>query len=248
MTLAAPQLSPDAILLIVTWEAGFPDVTVSKGNKSFRFTWPAQYVTLQCTWLCQECSIISVLCPTALGMTKYRTIKKICSGWSTVQWFNSCYVESQHLKSIKEWLIISKPWIPFSRKNKIVHKKKIPVLSKAGKWRLVPCYSKCKICDCHLLEDLKSAQKKCSLCSGWAQLKLSTLTYMSNGRFAHLSAIFSCKITLNTCRHFLFKSLNLQTARRRWIFLIQTFSTTSFDFSLVTVLVYWNWEIELMCI
>lgn len=237
MTLAPSLLSPDEILLAEMWEAGFPDVTVSKGNKSFRFTWPAQCVSRQCRRLCRECSITSVLYPTALGMTKYRTIKKSCSRWSTVQWLNSCYVESQHLKSIKEWLIISKPWIPFPRKNEIVHLKKIPVLSEAGKWRNVPCYSKCKICDCHLLDGLKSVQKKHNLCSRWAQLKLSTPTYMSNGAFAHSSAIFGCKITVNTRRHFLFKSLNLQTARRRWIFLLRTFSTTSFGFSLVTVLV-----------
>lgn len=77
--------------------------------------------------------------------------------------------------------------------------------------------------------------EKHNMCSGWAQLKQSTLTYMSNGAFAHFSAVFGCKITVNMCRHFLFKSLNLQTARRRWIFLFQTFSKTSQRFSLVTV-------------
>ena len=109
------------------------------------------------------------------------------------------------------------------------------MLSEAGKWRNVPCCSKCKMCNCHLLDDLKSVQKKHNLCSGWAQLKLSPLTYTSSGAFAHSSAIFGCKITVNTCTHFLFKSLNLQTARTRWIFLSQAFSTTSFGFSLVTV-------------
>ena len=248
MALAAAQLSPDEILLPVPWEAGFPDVTVSEGNRNFCFTWPAQRVSFQCTWLCQACSITSALYPTALGVTKYSTIRKICSGWSTVQWFNSCHVETQHLKSIKKWLIISKPLIPFWRKNKIVRLKKIPVFSEAGKWRNVPCYSKCKICDCHLLDDLKSVQKKQNLCSGWAQLKPSTLTYTSNGASACSSATFGCKTTVNTCRHFLFKSLNLHTDRRRWLFLFQTFSAASFGFSLVTLLVYCNQWIDLMCI
>lgn len=110
-------LSSPQILLTVTWEAGFPDVTVSEGNKSFCFTWPTQCVLFQWTLLCQECSITSVLYPTAFRITKYNTIKKICSGWSTVQWFNSCYIESQHLKSVKEWLIISEPRISFPRKK-----------------------------------------------------------------------------------------------------------------------------------
>lgn len=112
---------PDEILLTVTSEAGFPDIIVSKGNQSFRFTLPTWWVSIQPTLLRQEGSITSVLYGTDVGLTKYRTIKKTWSGWSTAQWFNSCYVESQHLKSIKEWLIIFKPWIPLLRKKKKVY-------------------------------------------------------------------------------------------------------------------------------
>lgn len=135
-----------------------------------------------------------------------------------------------------DWLYLN-PGYLFQEKNQTQHffrKTRVPVLSEAGKWRNITSYSKCKICDWLLLDDLNSVQKKLNLCSRWAQLKLFTLTCMPSGAFAYSSAIFVCKITVNTCRHFLFKSLNLWTVRRRSIFLYN-FSTTSFGFSVVTV-------------
>lgn len=149
------------------------------------------------------------------------TTKKICGGWSAVQWFNSCYVESQHLKSIEVGLIIFKLWMPFPRRKQNSSLGKKP--NTCALW----IYQRNKCSLISLIQTMKDmwlpssrwpegCKEKAQLVFWISSAKTFYTNYMSSEANAHSSAVLCWKKnTVNTGQLFFVLVTEFANRRRR---------------------------------